>query len=543
MKKHIFSALTAAVMICTGVAGAAAESMSVRYDSGGFIELVADTTLSEGAALSLHLNTAGSQSSTEMPQLSEILYAGEGGSVSERIKVSPQAYSGKYYVFVGYDGADMTKSIGSIIIYDINGARAKELAAKLDSAASAAEFAAALETADELAAFGIDKENEPYYDDVMKLAYNIKKAEKITLTPSAFCEIYRYASVVTSVKKGADTDSVMKANADVFDSDYKTYAENSSALDKMFAAADFNSGRMTLAALKVLSDVRSSELSSELKTAVENGCGIIGLEMGSGSDYGKIAKSKQPNVFSKMIKTSSGIKNSAELIASFESAVKEVLSESASGSSSGGGSGGGGKVSGGSGYITQPDITGAIENPSKNTYSDISGHFAYDAVMKLSKSGIINGYGDGTFRPQGKITRAEAAKLICAAFKTSASNGAKFSDVSAGSWYYGYVDALSADKIIEGDGQLFRPDDNITREDMTVILSRALKSRGIELSGEHTFSDSADISGYAAPHVSAFAAAGIVRGDGTNFFPKSDITRGEAAAIIFRILESYGGGI
>ena len=90
--------------------------------------------------------------------------------------------------------------------------------------------------------------------------------------------------------------------------------------------------------------------------------------------------------------------------------------------------------------------------------------------------GIIDGYQDGTFRPYGKITRAQFAKMAVGFFETTkeAYKG-YFTDVPEEAWYTGYVEAAARVGLVQGfDNGTFQPDTNITRAQACVIVNRAL---------------------------------------------------------------------
>ncbi|MCC8169215.1 MAG: S-layer homology domain-containing protein, partial [Oscillospiraceae bacterium] len=86
----------------------------------------------------------------------------------------------------------------------------------------------------------------------------------------------------------------------------------------------------------------------------------------------------------------------------------------------------------------------------------------YNQIMKVSQEGIISGYEDNTFKGENEITRAEFSKMICKAFSITEGSGKTFPDVPQDLWVAEYIDALSSKGIINGyeDGT-FKPDNNI----------------------------------------------------------------------------------
>ena len=114
---------------------------------------------------------------------------------------------------------------------------------------------------------------------------------------------------------------------------------------------------------------------------------------------------------------------------------------------------------------------------STNNYTDVkAGDWFNNAVSTLSRMGILGGYADGTFRPDATITRAEFAKIAVSFFKyKDIASENIFTDVVRGSWYESFVTAAAEIGLIEGyeDGT-FRPDASITRAEACTIINRTL---------------------------------------------------------------------
>ena len=75
----------------------------------------------------------------------------------------------------------------------------------------------------------------------------------------------------------------------------------------------------------------------------------------------------------------------------------------------------------------------------ETSFSDISGHWAESTIIKWQDKGILNGYEDGTFRPDDPITRAELAKIITLAFDLTETAELSYNDLDTAAWYYPYV--------------------------------------------------------------------------------------------------------
>ena len=110
-----------------------------------------------------------------------------------------------------------------------------------------------------------------------------------------------------------------------------------------------------------------------------------------------------------------------------------------------------------------------------NAYTDVkAGDWFNNAVSTLSNAGIINGYPDGTFRPNAPITRAEMAKVI-AMFAELDKDSEGFKDI-AGHWAEAYIKLAAGNGWIAGypDGT-FRPDQYITRAETMTMINRVLE--------------------------------------------------------------------
>lgn len=172
--------------------------------------------------------------------------------------------------------------------------------------------------------------------------------------------------------------------------------------------------------------------------------------------------------------------------------------------------------------------------------TDTQGHWAREAISQWMANGVAAGYPDGTFKPDGSITRAEFATLINKVFGFSGSSGQPFSDVKEGAWYQAALSSARSAGYYEGsDGNKALPLTAISRQDAAAMLSRVFQLEANDsASGSLTFIDSAQISGYARKAVQALA--GIVSGypDGS-FRPSGDMTRAEAVTLLNKLVAGY----
>ena len=168
-------------------------------------------------------------------------------------------------------------------------------------------------------------------------------------------------------------------------------------------------------------------------------------------------------------------------------------------------------------------IPGTItkKNPKLNTYD----HFAY-----------VQGYPDGTVKPEGNITRAETAAILFrlmdnSSRKTYLSTKSGFRDVTAGSWYNTYVATLNnAGVITDSANGYFRPNEAITRAELAAMLASFT-----ETTRAANYFDDVSANHWAAKAIAICAKLGWITGypDGS-FRPDRNVTRAELMAMINR---------
>lgn len=249
-------------------------------------------------------------------------------------------------------------------------------------------------------------------------------------------------------------------------------------------------------------------------------------------------------------------KSYAELIAAFDDAVDTVLAQENknqgnSRPSGGGGGGGGSSRPSGSGGIIHGDVSITTPEPEeeeekemkpdgKFAFSDMTGYdWAVESVENLRIAGIVEGRTAQHFVPQGTVTREEFVKMAMMAINASGGGQTQLTDVQADAWYAPYINTAVAQGYINGISQTeFGVGQNISREDVCVLLYRILDAKGkvvTQRTADSDFTDRDDISDYALSSVDYLYANGMIQGmgDGT-FSPKANLTRAEAAVLIDR---------
>ncbi|WP_203364575.1 S-layer homology domain-containing protein [Bacillus sp. REN10] len=109
-------------------------------------------------------------------------------------------------------------------------------------------------------------------------------------------------------------------------------------------------------------------------------------------------------------------------------------------------------------------------------------HVRYDSIAALAERGIIDGFKDGTIKPNEVLTRAQMAKMISLSFKyqTNANAVIPFKDVPKGNWAVPYIDALVRSGVTTGTtATTFAPNDKLTRQQMALFLYRAHQKKPV----------------------------------------------------------------
>ncbi len=201
-----------------------------------------------------------------------------------------------------------------------------------------------------------------------------------------------------------------------------------------------------------------------------------------------------------------------------------------------------GTYTGGGIWFTTNHLSYFLARFNEVTFSDVPDSAWYSTEAEaLAAKGIINGMGNGLFRPEGNVTRAQFAAMLARLLKLKLDpDTGRFKDVTAGAWYAGSVNACAAAGIVNGSSDgIFAPDARISRQDMAVMLGRALEYvngyRTAEQDANQVlFADRGKIAPYALNQVGAAVKHGIISGKPGNVFdPQGTATRAEAARVFY----------
>lgn len=195
--------------------------------------------------------------------------------------------------------------------------------------------------------------------------------------------------------------------------------------------------------------------------------------------------------------------------------------------------------------FTTNHFSGYVARVNNITFSDLASvEWARENIEVMAAKGFINGVGSGAFAPEANITRAEFAAMMVRTFKlqdAAAKNA--FSDIKDSDWFSGEVASAVKAGLIKGMGDgIFAPNENITRQDMAVIVARTIAAVKAKAAPQNAsqyiekFKDKNGIADYAKDGVAAAVKYEIVKGiTADTFVPEEQATRAQAAAMMYRM--------
>ena len=186
---------------------------------------------------------------------------------------------------------------------------------------------------------------------------------------------------------------------------------------------------------------------------------------------------------------------------------------------------------------------------SKSGFADMAGHWADASVAKTVELGLFKGTSAAVFSPDRTISRAELVTALFRLYesKTGVKDESKactlvFTDVSCNSWYLPAVNWAVEKNVVTGSDRRFRPNDPVTREELTAILYRfdaLLRGKRADTDARtlaSAASDAASVSSWAVGSMNWALKNKYLTGMNGLLAPKAGTTRAQAAAILARYL-------
>jgi len=203
------------------------------------------------------------------------------------------------------------------------------------------------------------------------------------------------------------------------------------------------------------------------------------------------------------------------------------------------------------GYFRLPDSDTDIKPvptppaaEDKHIFPDTVNHWAKDYAAALAKRGIFKGYEDGNYKPDLNITREEIAVALTRALgleaKAEAAAGTDFLDsADISEWARSAVNLMVADGVFTGyDDGNYRPHQTITREELIAVIIRVLDAEEVS-DGTLDYTDAHKVAEWARDYVAKATELLIVSGYPDGSFRGANaVTRAEAAKILYQFLET-----
>ncbi|MCR2804330.1 glycosyl hydrolase family 18 protein [Paenibacillus soyae] len=191
-------------------------------------------------------------------------------------------------------------------------------------------------------------------------------------------------------------------------------------------------------------------------------------------------------------------------------------------------------------------------------FKDVPNDYAQEAIYTLTALGVIDGYEDLTYRPEGSLSREAFVKLLVAASQTEAGTGRLPADVAKDRWSAPYLSVAYENEwlgsLLDSDGKLM-PAKTITRQEVAMLIGvsqlqmldeesreRWLTSEWEKERDDRSFQDAESIDADLRPYVYYAARHGIMEGDPAGFKPSEPLNRKQAAAVIYRLLDNRVSG-
>lgn len=167
-------------------------------------------------------------------------------------------------------------------------------------------------------------------------------------------------------------------------------------------------------------------------------------------------------------------------------------------------------------------------------------HKNFTAINFLQENGVINGYIDGSFRPGNLVNRAEFLKIILEGSNIALDKNelTPFADVDNLAWYAPYVKKAYQQGFINGypDGT-FKPEQTINKVEALKIIAKVQTWKIFPVKNFHPFTDTPGNAWY-TPYISFAKANNYLEETGSSFFPDQKMTRAAISEIIYRTIQS-----
>ena len=554
MKKKFISLIIASFMTL-GMCAHASPSFELKFDKDDLsLSLDAESLPGTNAVTTVSVMENGDEiSNTNLPSYAYVYKTDADGNLSETILLPYSIGSGRIYVYLDSHSFSEQRSI---VILNENDPETTSLISQIVSLADKEELLSIIADTQKSETLGLDLSeiDEAVVADAAYVCFGeIQESDEIS--PEEFKDTFNKCMVYAEIKNGGDVDDAMKLYATSFGTTWEEYSAYSDEIRETFGEIFKNAetGEKKIAEIYtdsiLLARVKCSENWGNVRDILTENEDYLSIDTSDESDYKDIKENNRYKVFLKVFSSKYSFETVEDIADSFVSSVETVLeSQKKPASSGGGGGGGGGGGSAGVGKPTAPSVdvskdyeenipvSDYIPYVPVEKFSDIKEHYSKEYVENMISKGIINGYEDGTFRPDNLITRAEISKILSVALRLDiGKSSSDFTDVKSGDWFGAYVSAMAENGYINGYNGQFNPSENLKRQDIAVIMANIIKD--VQDVEAPAYEDIDDVSDYAKISVAKMNVLGIMTGSDGKFRPQDGITRAEVAIVVTRLLE------
>ena len=466
------------------------------------------------------------------------------GSFTETVKITSVLQTGEYNVYINNSSL---RTLRVLILPDIETLQEVTAAVNAETESGIRSLFSNVETVQQLA---LDSEFVAQNLDALA-AYLYACRPAAGYDSNGLIEAYAAARCIIAMDNGDDdAEMLLQRYADYLGIDYEANYNSLSQTARETLLALAQRGRIASARpfvqyyreLSFMAQVKSCGSYDKLMTYIVENYAAAELDL---TAYNRISSQyRQQEIFRELYRAINGIDTFAELRSKFSQLVQESEGGNTNtGTRPGGsGSGSGGTSAGspagiGSIQIDNSGIAPGSETEAAAVFADMQDHWAAAEIGELYRMGVVNGYDDGLFRPDGTVTRSEFVQMLCKSLDAAYGGANMFEDVNVGDWYFESVNTAAELGLVNGFDNRFEPESFITRQDAAVILHRAFTYKGVILTGQASFADDDRIVDYARESVSVLAANGIILGNGDGFAPEDNLTRAEAGVLIYRFIQ------
>ncbi|HAU35537.1 MAG TPA: N-acetylmuramoyl-L-alanine amidase, partial [Lysinibacillus sp.] len=176
-------------------------------------------------------------------------------------------------------------------------------------------------------------------------------------------------------------------------------------------------------------------------------------------------------------------------------------------------------------------------------FTDTANHWAKDYIQQAAEAGMMNGYPDGTFKPNQNVTRAQVASILVRSLGITTQEKAPFTDIANyDAKTQSEIAAAYAHGIIKGADGEFNPAKPVTLAELALMIERAYEQQFKQpyiVQGSSPFTDIASYNAETKHAITMLFELGIVSGNGQKYSPAASTTRGQAAKMMVNLNQLF----